>query len=34
MWRADYDSPNPDPPGENFNLAKNVDGTARPAFYL
>ena len=34
MWRADEVHPSPDPPGQNFNLAKNVDGTPRPAFYL
>ncbi len=34
MWRADYDSPNPEPSGTGFNLAKNVQGEPRPAFYL
>ena len=34
MWRADYDSPNPEPAGTGFNLAKNVQGEPRPAFYL
>jgi len=34
MWRADYNSPNPQPPGAGFNLAKNVEGEPRPAFYL
>ena len=34
MWRADYDSPNPEPAGTGFNLAKNIQGKPRPAFYL
>ena len=34
MWRADYVSPNPDPPGVGWNLAKDVNGTPRKAFYL
>ncbi len=33
MWRADYNSPNPEPPGTGFNLAKDTSGTPRPAFY-
>ena len=32
-WRADYDLGNPCPPGTEFNLAKDVDGTPRDAFY-
>ncbi len=32
-WRADYDLGNPYPPGKEFNLAKNVDGTPRDAFF-
>ena len=34
MWRADYYSPNPDPPGVGYNLAKDVNGTPRKAFRL
>jgi hypothetical protein len=34
FWRADYNSPNPPPPGSGFNLAKNVNGDPRPAFCL
>lgn len=34
MWRADYNSDNPEPPGIGFNLAKYTDGTPRPAFNL
>ena len=33
MWRADYNSPNPEPPGTGYNLAKDTLGTPRPAFY-
>ena len=33
MWRADYDLGNPDVPGTGFNLADNVMGVPRPAFY-
>jgi len=32
MWRADYNSANPEPPGTGYNLAMNVDGMPRPAF--
>jgi len=34
MWRADYDSPNPEPAGNGFNLAKNFMGQPRQAFYF
>jgi endo-1,4-beta-mannosidase len=34
FWRADYASEDPDPPGFGCNLAKNVSGDARPAFYV
>jgi hypothetical protein len=34
MWRADYDSPNPEPAGTGFNLAKDFTGEARNAFYF
>jgi hypothetical protein len=34
MWRADYDKGEPDLPGVNYNLARDVDGTPRPAFLL
>lgn len=34
FWRADYESPNPPPPGKGFNLAKNLNGEPRPAFCL
>jgi len=34
MWRADYNSTNPDPPGVGYNLAKDVDGTPRKAFHI
>jgi len=34
MWRADYDLGGPDLPGFGYNLAKDVDGTSRPAFLL
>jgi hypothetical protein len=34
MWRADYNSTNPDPPGVKYNLAKDVNGTPRKAFHL
>ncbi len=33
MWRGDYNSPNPEPPGTGYNLAKDTSGTPRPAFY-
>jgi hypothetical protein len=33
MWRADYNSPNPEPPGTGYNLAKDISGNPRPAFY-
>ena len=34
FWRADYKSTNPaDPPGEGYNLAEDVNGTPREAFY-
>jgi hypothetical protein len=33
MWRADYNSANPEPPGTGFNLAKDTLGTPRSAFY-
>ena len=33
FWRADYDSPNPTPPGYGLNLAKTTDGVSRLAFY-
>lgn len=34
MWRADYDGSEVEPPGVGYNLAKDFDGTPRPAFYL
>jgi uncharacterized repeat protein (TIGR02543 family) len=34
MWRADYHLGGPDLPGVGYNLAKNVEGTPRPAFRL
>jgi parallel beta-helix repeat protein len=34
MWRADYNLGNPDLPGAGYNLAKDVEGTPRPAFLL
>ena len=34
MWRADYDSPNPEPAGFGFNIAKNFLGEPRQAFYF
>jgi len=33
-WRADYNLGAQPPPGTGFNLAKNVDGDPRPAFYI
>jgi len=35
MWRADNNNTsNPERPGENYNLAKNWDGTPKKAFYI
>jgi len=34
MWRADHDSPNPSPPGFDYNLAKSINANPRPAFYI
>jgi hypothetical protein len=34
MWRADYDSGEPDLPGVKYNLAKDANGTPRKAFRL
>ena len=33
MWRADHVSPNPQPPGGGYNLAGDVYGEPRTAFY-
>jgi hypothetical protein len=34
FWRADYYLGNPSPPGTGYNLAIDVNGTPRDAFYL
>jgi endo-1,4-beta-mannosidase len=34
FWRADYAGGGPHAPGFGYNLAKNVSGGARPAFYV
>jgi hypothetical protein len=33
-WRADYEFGDPPPPGKGYNLAKNLQGEPRPAFFL
>jgi hypothetical protein len=33
FWRADYAKGEPSPPGQGYNLAKDVYGTPRPAFF-